>query len=88
MFIFTGCNKNDINELQDIAFNSLSEKEKEELVNKHYSAEIEKVDLDTLPNNANIFLGKHNKDEIYSFTFKSKNQALGDITIFVDGLHP
>ncbi len=85
MFIFTGCNVDDNSELQDIAFTSLSEKEKAELVNKNDSAKIEKVDLDALPNNAKIFFGKHNEDEIYSVTFESKNQDLGNITIFVDG---
>ena len=84
LLIFTGCKKGEKEELQEIAFNSLTDKEKEEIVDKNDKADIEKIDIDSLSNNANIFFGNHNKEEIYSVTFKSKNEALGDITIFID----
>lgn len=67
--------------LQTIAFNSLSDIEKKEIENKE-NVEIEKIDV--VPENTELLSNDYDKNNIYSVKFKSTNQDLGDIIVFID----
>lgn len=86
LFFISGCtDDSQLNELQNIAFNSLSDKEKDEIIDIQADAEIKKID--EFPNNANIYFGEYDAESLYSVTFKSNNHALGDLVVFVDSLN-
>ncbi|SDM91671.1 hypothetical protein SAMN05518871_102558 [Psychrobacillus sp. OK028] len=70
--------------LQSIAFTSLSVMEKKEIENKE-NVEIEKIDV--VPENTEILSNDYDKNNIYSVKFKSTNQDLGDIIVFVDNVN-
>ena len=87
LFITSGCTdeSSQLNELQNIAFNSLSDKEKDEIIDKNEEALIKKID--EFPNNASIYFGEYDAESLYSVTFKSNNHDLGDLVVFVDGFN-
>jgi len=87
LFIISGCTdeSSQLNEIQSIAFNSLSDKEKDEIIDINEEAEIKKID--EFPNNASIYFGEYDAESLYSVTFRSNNHALGDLIVFVDNLN-
>ena len=87
LFFISGCTdeSSQLNELQIIAPNSLSDKEKDEIIDKNEEAVIKKID--EFPNNASIYFGEYDAESLYSVTFKSSNHALGDLVVFVDSLN-
>ncbi|WP_391122397.1 hypothetical protein [Psychrobacillus sp. L3] len=70
--------------LQNIAFNSLTDMEKKEIENKE-KAEIQKIE--EVPENTDLVINDYDKNNIYSVKFKSTNQDLGDIVVFVDNVN-
>ena len=87
LFVFSGCNdeNSQLNDLQSIAFNSFSDKEKKEIIDINEEAEIKKID--EFPKNERIYFGEYDAESLYSVTFRSNNHALGDLIVFVDSLN-
>ncbi|XRG76688.1 hypothetical protein V5E38_12525 [Rossellomorea sp. GAMAL-10_SWC] len=73
-----GCEKNNDESIQGIAYASLTRTEQAALSDKH--GVVKKVE--SIPNNATIFNKNYHKDKLYSVTFNGDNPE--KIVIYID----
>jgi hypothetical protein len=87
MFGLSGCNNStkktrvDSVPIQKIAYDSLSTTEKKELIKKEGIIEQKIVTKEF----AHLTDDKYDGKKVYAVTFRSKNQILGDIVVYIDG---
>ncbi|MFF3022901.1 hypothetical protein ACFVRR_09570 [Gottfriedia sp. NPDC057948] len=74
-----GCEKNNDESIQGIAYASLTRTEQAALSDKH--GVVKKVE--SIPNNATIFNKNYHKDKLYSVTFNGDNPE-EKIVIYID----
>jgi hypothetical protein len=79
LFLVIGCEKNNNENIQGIAYSSLTRTEQAALSDKH--GVVKKVE--SIPNQATIFNKNYHKDKLYSVTFNGDNPE-EKIVIYID----
>ncbi|MGG0178659.1 hypothetical protein [Gottfriedia acidiceleris] len=79
LFLVIGCEKNNNENIQGIAYASLTRTEQAALSDKH--GVVKKVE--SIPNQATIFNKNYHKDKLYSVTFNGDNPE-EKIVIYID----
>ncbi|PGZ93536.1 MULTISPECIES: hypothetical protein [unclassified Bacillus (in: firmicutes)] len=79
LFLVIGCEKNNNEDIQAIAYASLTRTEQAALSDKH--GVVKKVE--SIPNQATLFNKNYHKDKLYSVTFNGDNPE-EKIVIYID----